>query len=551
MHERSLRLYSGLLITLFVVPHLVNHALGLISIDAMEAARVYIMAPWHTLPGQVALYGAFVVHFCLTLKSIYLRTTLKMPVWEALQISLGLLIVPLIAIHVIGTRGAFQIGGVEADYESVVGAIWSNNRYIIQQIALISVMWIHVVMGLHFWLRLKAGYAQAMFYLYALAILIPVLALLGFYRAGVAVAALLEQPNEAERIFDEWLRVGDEVRETVLGLEATTLLVYGLIIGGVLLARRIRNLTRSATRYTIRHPHAGPIEANIGLSILESLRVAGVPHASVCGGRGRCTTCRVRIGDGLSDLPAPTALEDEALQRINADPNVRLACQTRPTANIDISPVLPPKVSPESVYKPGGVSGREQSVAAMFIDLRGSTGIGEQRFPYDVVFILNQFFSEMSRELEKTNGHYAQFSGDGLMALYGLAGSLQQGCRDAIHGAAEMAKRMDDLNTRLSNELAAPLRIGIGIHCGEAIVGTMGPPKSPNFSAIGDTINIAARLEAQTKELDCMLVVSAQAAEASGIDFSAHEVRDVAVRGRAEPVRVFTIKDPLVITQVR
>ena len=171
-----------------------------------------------------------------------------------------------------------------------------------------------------------------------------------------------------------------------------------------------------------------------------------------------------------------------------------------PIEDIDVTPLLPPKASPEYVYRPGGVSGREQSVAAMFIDLRGSTGMGEQRLPYDVVFILNQFFSEMSIALEATDGHYAQFSGDGLMALYGLDADLRTGCKDAIRGAIEMAKRMNDLNSRLSGELAAPLRIGIGIHCGEAIVGTMGPPKSPNFSAIGDNINIAARLEAKTKD---------------------------------------------------
>src|SRR6185436_16810597 len=155
-----------------------------------------------------------------------------------------------------------------------------------------------------------------------------------------------------------------------------------------------------------------------------------------------------------------------------------------------------------------GAQGRERPIVAMFVDLRDSTRISESRLPYDVVFIMNQFFAEMHAALRSSGGYYAQFRGDGLLALYGLENSLPQACRAAIDGAAEMHERIERLNRTLAADLQEPLRIGIGIHAGVAIVGTMGPPDAPIYSAIGDMVNTAARLENMTKAFGCGLVVS-------------------------------------------
>jgi adenylate cyclase len=274
-----------------------------------------------------------------------------------------------------------------------------------------------------------------------------------------------------------------------------------------------------------------------GRSILEPLRIAGVPHASVCGGRGRCTTCRVRVGaDHLSE---PSELERGALARIDAPPGVRLACQARPEANIQVTALLP--ASARDARSPGGVSGTERVVTTMFLDLRGSTKLGERKLPYDVLFILNQFFAEMAEALGETRGHYAQFAGDGLMALYGLRGDSADGARDAFRGAAVMLARLDSLNDRLGAELDAPLIVGIGIHTGEAIVGTMGSPASPNHSAIGDNINIATRLEAKTKEFGCAVVAAVAAMQMAGMELEGLEQYNVEVRGRDAGMDVITL----------
>jgi adenylate cyclase len=107
-----------------------------------------------------------------------------MPWWEALQLTLGLLIPPLIAIHVIGTRLTQSLLGFDVDYPRIRYVQWSNTRSLVQQPVLVLVVWAHVVVGLHFLLRLKSWYPRALLLLYALVVLLPVLALLGFARAG-------------------------------------------------------------------------------------------------------------------------------------------------------------------------------------------------------------------------------------------------------------------------------------------------------------------------------------------------------------------------------
>ena len=543
--ERKLRLWSGLLIAAYVVLHLANHALGLISIEAMERAREWMQAVWGTPVMLFLLYGSLLVHFGLALSVLYRRSTLRMPVWEAAQIVLGLLVVPLIAGHATGTRGSRELLGIDVDYPLVLGAIWTDDFHLARQTVLLLVVWLHVVVGLHFWLRLRSWYAKALPYLYAVALLLPVLSLLGFAESGLEIRRLILEEGAAETIFAEVKAIDPEARERVASFDARIVLFFFLALGVTLIARwrRLRSQARGQ-RYRLHHANGRTLEVPVGCSILEAVRWSGIPHASICGGRGRCTTCRVRIGRGLEALPEPSVLEGQALARIGADPSVRLACQTRPVNDLSVSPLIPAKASPAVVHQPGGVSGREQEVVVMFIDLRDSTRFGEGRLPYDVVFILNQFFSEMWAALEATGGHYAQFSGDGLMALYGLESGVAAGSRQALRGAAEMARRLSSLNARLEGELAQPLRVGIGIHCGDAIVGTMGPPNSPNLSAVGDNVNVAARLESESKSLGCTLVVSTALAGSAGVDFSAHPLHEAELRGRGESVPVYAIDDP-------
>jgi adenylate cyclase len=191
----------------------------------------------------------------------------------------------------------------------------------------------------------------------------------------------------------------------------------------------------------------------------------------------------------------------------------------------------------------GGLEGSERLITVVFVDLRGSAFLAETRLPYDLLYLLNQFFNEMTKALESTNGHYAQFAGDGLMALYGLnTRDPAAGAADAVRGAREMLARIAQLNSRLRGDLPQPLRIGIGIHFGDAIVGAMGPPASQIISGIGETVNTCARLERLTVEHDCPVVVSRRAAEMAGLDVKGRELHQAPGDGRAQTVEFYTLK---------
>ena len=545
MLDRKLRLGSGLVLASYVLMHLANHSLGLLSVQAMESGLQLVLRIWSNPLGTILLYGAFLLHYLLSLHALYRRSHLRMKPWEAAQLGLGLLIPPLLIGHIVATRVSREVLGIDISYEIVVTGLWQNNWLILRQTLVMLIVWGHLVVGLHFWLRLKSWYPRYLPILYPVAVLLPILSLLGFVRAGFTVQQLSATPGWQDAVLAPIMDADSRQLAWIGDIKVIALsLIWGMLLL-VLVARGIRRLHYNRQGvYRLCYPSGQVLTATVGTTLLEAIRAAGIPHASVCGGRGRCTTCRVRIGAGLEHLDSPRETEMRALQRIGAAPNVRLACQIQPRFDLAIAPLLPANARVGEAYRPGGVQGREIRACFMFVDLRGSTALGECMLPYDVVFVLNQFFGELAIALKMTDGYYAQFNGDGLMAIYGLKSGIQQGCRQALEGAVEMFSRLRSLNRSLQAELKQPLRMGIGIHSGEAIVGTMGPPASPIFSALGDNVNIAARLEAQTKLLNCSLVVSAITAEHAGVDLTEFPCHQVETRGRHRPVTVYAIIDP-------
>ena len=553
--ERRLRISTGLILASYILIHLTNHILGLISLEAMEVMRRFVTPFWRSWPGGVLLYGSIIIHSGLALMSLYRRTTLRMPAWELAQLVLGLSIVPLLAGHVAATWGARVLMGFDVNYDYALNGILSNKWILTKQALLIIVAWSHAVIGLHFFLCLFTWYQSWAVRLYPLIIIMPLLVFLSMLRLGFELEIWPQLEATDYAVVSEIIPLAEENNNeplTTVQMPANMvfrdriLITFYVLLLLTLLARTARDNTykKSAT-VTVNHENGRALKGKPGQTILEIIRYHSIPHASLCGGRGRCTTCRVRVAQGLAQLEKPSKLEQFALTRIGAAPNVRLACQTRPQQDVYVTPLLPADLGAQSKIASGGVSGEEREVVAMFVDLRGSTKMGELHLPYDVLFLLNRFFVEMSDALIDSNGHYAQFAGDGLMALYGLKRGLKQGCLDALQGAMGMQQRMDQLNQRLASELKEPLRIGIGIHCGEAIVGTMGPPKSPNYSAIGDCINAAARLEQKSKVLECTLLVSDEVVQTAGLSFSRFPTRSVSLRGKQQSVFVHVIKNPL------
>src|SRR6202007_3258114 len=276
------------------------------------------------------------------------------------------------------------------------------------------------------------------------------------------------------------------------------------MVGAVLLARVVRRIwQRRHGAVSGGYPDGRFVEVTPGTSVLEASRLAGIPHASVCGGRGRCSTCRVRIRGDVHGIDPPAEDELRVLRRTSATSTVRLACQLRPHGAVEVTPLLSPfSHAADGRRRVDLAQGSEREIAVLFADIRGFTALAEGRLPYDVAFVLNRYFAAMGRAVEAAGGRVDKFIGDGVMALFGIETGSEAGCRQALAAARLMSERLAELNAALRVELDRPLRIGIGIHCGPVIVGEMGYGSAAAITAIGDAVNIASRLEELTKEYE-------------------------------------------------
>ena len=539
----NLRLVSALVLLAFVICHLTAHCLLLVSLEDAEATRNVLMFPWRTWLGTGLLSAALIVHFSNALWSIYIRRSLRLIRWEWAQLSLGLCIPALLIPHVVSTRIAESFLDVTSYYNTVLIVQWLMFPWLgaVQMIAVITV-WTHACIGIHYWLRTKSWYPAWRPLMFAFALLLPALALAGYVTAGNQIFREAKSPDYVNSSLEDL----NLTEVTIAGIGRIERIGWSVYLGLVLLpfaGRALRDWHHRRQRpVMLAHSNGRRMPILPGATVLETLRQNGIAHASVCGGRGRCTTCRILVTKGLDQIPAASGLEAAALVRIGASPGMRLACQIHPTSDISVMPLLAADASAIDGTVRGGLEGRERPITVVFVDMRGSTTLGEAKLPYDVLFILNQFFHEMTKALVATNGHYSQFTGDGLMALYGLnAADPASGATDAMRGAREMLTSLDQLNYRLRGDLREPLRIGIGIHHGEAIVGAMGPPRSQIITAIGDTVNTCARLESLTKDYECVVVVSRPAAEAGGFKFEGLELHEAPVKGRMEPVQFYAL----------
>src|SRR5215471_18355511 len=539
----DVRSATGLIIGLYVTMHLSNHALGLISVETQEAVRPWVMALWHSPPGQVLLYGSLITHATVALLILFRRRHYYMTPWEAIQILLGLTIPYLLLVHIVNTRGTRILTGIDIDYTYEIANLWVDPWTRFRQIALVLLVWGHFALGLHFWWRLYGWYRRA-FPVFLLAyVLIPTAALLGFAEVGMKMTA-------HARSDPQWIREikarGVPADPNRAKLRATLKDWVGPYwigaVGLVVCVAQIRNWQERRARFRVTYPDKVTIEAPKGMSVLEVSRMAQRAHMSVCGGRARCTTCRVQIVSAAGELPKPNELEAAALQRINAPRNVRLACQLRPQVDLTVQPLLHPDIVAPPHALVNEEFGEEREVTILFVDIRGSSSLAETRLPYDVVFLLNSLFIALADAVEVTGGYYSNFTGDGLMALFGLDGRGVEGARAALRCALGMFQALDSFNERLAGELRIPFAIGIGIHTGQAIVGRMGPPKTPITSAVGDSVNTAARLERTTKELGMPLVVSAETLSTAGLH-TRETFTHVSLRGRAGALEVIALDE--------
>jgi len=543
MTIRRLRLAAGLIMLSYLTLHLSMHALGNVSFEAMQwGTRIHDFV-WHSAPGTIVLYGAFAIHFTLAFYALYARRSFRMDAGALVRLVLGFSILPLLLHHFAAGRYVYSAFDVTRRYDAVLTVYFSFVPFWgWRQVTALLVAWTHGCLGVHYWLRARSRYHKFAPILLTSATLLPVLALLGIWQGSRQVLAQWQ-------LHPEWLQMtvrDGHVRDPSVNgpswnLEVQLYWIYVVLLALVFVAWAARWLVeRRRGLINIAYPGGRVVRVPVGYAVLDASRHAGIPHAAICGGRGRCTTCRIRVLRGVDTLPPPSASEQALLDRLHAGPSVRLACQLRPRSDTAVLPLLPPGAgaSDTRLRDDSEASDIERFVAIMFVDMRKSTALVEKRLPYDVVFLLNHFFDAVVGAVVNTGGMPNQFFGDGMMAIFGIQAGPREACSQALVAAQLIHSRLADMNRTLADELPEPIAIGVGLHAGNVILGELGYRDRFVLTAIGDSVHVAARLQELTKDYGCQLVVSDIVAATAGVEMSGFPVREVNVRGRAEPLAV-------------
>ncbi len=441
-----------------------------------------------------------------------------------------------------------MIYNIDVGYYSVVRRLWINNPMAgaWQSLALI-VIWTHGCIGLFFWLRYRDWYPKIAGIFMTVAVMLPLLALLGFSDAGRWLEEVDRKYSLPPGLADTTVQRDDIPlqREMETRIRFVTDATEAIFVGAVMLVfvlRGVRSWRQRSTAIEIRYEHGAQARVPAGLSILEASRLAGVPHYSVCGGKGRCSTCRVRIVESKGPLPPPGDIEQTTLRRIHADSDVRLGCQLRPTQDIGIALLVsPPQQSDLPADAQPARPGKEEEIAILFCDIRNFTALSEAKLPYDVVFLLNRYFTIVGQAVEQAGGHLDKFIGDGAMALFGLGDDAENACRNAMKAAAIILRELSILNEGLEKQFAVRLEVVVGIHAGPTIVGVMGYGAAKTLTAIGDTVNVASRLESKAKEFGAAIVVSEPAIIQAGQEIADLRSEKIAIRGRNSQMKVFLL----------
>jgi len=538
---RQTRIFSGGVLFVVLSMHLFAHASGVFGLEAMEQTGELFGAFNHSPWTLWVLPTALAAHFICAFEALLRRYSLRsLTPYQWVQYTSGFLLPILLIVHLATISLSRWLLDIDVDYEVVFIELWGASLNALFMVLLLVLVSVHSGLGIWFFLNSRPWFWRVRQPVLFALFLFPLLATLGvFSGANSAQQRMTFQPEWAAKVRAEkhispaW----EEVRlsGTQKGV-AGYLVFFGLFLAlQTLLAQRGRK-----KRVFVTYPDGQKIGVTSGSSLLDASNLARIPHAQLCQGQGRCSTCRVFLAEGANQLDPMGKDEREVLSRFKASDNIRLACQAKLRGDCRVDLLISPEIaSVQSLGKRQKFISDEKEVVILFSDIRGFTQFSEHRLPYDVVFILNRYFQDMGRIIEKHGGYLDKFIGDGTMAIFGLSQPPEISTAQSLAASKEMADALAKLNAELTSELSEPLRIGIGLHLGRAIVGEMGYKSALSLTAIGDVVNTSSRLESMTKEARCFLICSDEVAQSSKADLTGLESGEVAIRGKTQPQKVW------------
>jgi adenylate cyclase len=521
---------SGLILFFYIGVHLLNHALGLISLNAAEAGMNIAIEVWYSVPGTILLYGAAGLHFLMALWAVYERRTFFLPPAELIRIALGFTLPIVLIGHAASTRLAYELIGFPSDYTHVVAVLWAAGSQG-WQLGLMAPGWLHGCLGLHFAFSRRPTFRQLRLVLFAIALLLPVLAGLGFIAMGKEIAANQELMAEAMRFLSpenaaERLKIAQWKDGLLNG--------YFAIIGAAFVAREIRNLFERRRNRLIAITYPGrTVRVPVGWSVLEASRGFHLPHASMCGGRARCSTCRVRVTAGDGDCPEPAADEQATLERIGAESDVRLACQWRPQGNVSVVPLVR---TARPIYRPAAPrhSG-ERDIAVLYCDFRNRSDLAVNRLPQDLLYILTLYVEGIGNAIRAHGGSLSYVETDSLCALFGVDGGSVRASQRALQAAGAIGGVIADLNNRLGPQ-GENLKVTVSIHAGRGAISEIGSGDGGVILAVGEVIDAANEMRKVAAARDRGFAVSVRVYGDAGLEPADAEKVMLRLPGFDEPV---------------
>jgi len=542
---RRSRTISGCILFFYVFTHLLNHSLGLISLDTMEQGRAIFLRFWRHDVLFYVLYGALSIHFLLGVYALARRRSFRMSRKEWIRNSCAVLIPFFLASHLSITLWGSRFLGLNDSYAFMIIStyIFDPFGYIILGLMLMLV-WTHGSIGIIGLIEFREFYSKRRGLFQGLILGLPLIAYGGYIRASIELSeASQSNPITILELISN-SNFTAEIGEKIVSLsDLLQFLVYPILLSLFVAFYFIRNLLEKRfNSIQVQYTDGTNINVSRGSSLLEASHKAGRYHESVCGGRGRCTTCRVRVTSSLEELPRPNKIEQSVINRLNFDQSLRLACQLRPETDIEINPLIKLVNHDKQNLRfsnQENLSGIEKETVIMFCDLRGFTRLSDGKMPFDVVFILNKYFKLVTDAVEENKGRIDKFIGDGVMAIFDKDTTISKNCKNALKGAAMITTYLNELNDELSTDDIEPLRLGIGIHSGNAIIGKMGYGEASTDTAIGDTVNVASRLEQLTKDYSCQLMFSSIVAENAELDKTKLNSVKTKIRGKKDYLEAF------------
>ena len=521
----KLKLWTGMFLMFYCVTHHMNHSLGIFGLTVVDYAREYFLLFWRNPVISFFLLFTLVIHIIFSLLRVIKMASFKgFQSHEWFQLITGILTVPLLAIHITTTGIAHRFYGVEDTY-----TFWTSPGLDYFEIFFFNFImlfiWLHGYIGIKFWMKVNSNYQKYLRQADIFFLIIPLLSIVGqisiFRESDLKGFFDTEYKEKILKYSNpENIDLNVLLENTIIYFVLPYLLSIMVLFGYRFYYFKIKRRNNSIK---VSYPDGGVSNIFPGMNILDASLEAGIPHAHVCGGRGRCSTCRIRVDRGLDQFEPPRQNERRILRSIGAPENIRLACQAYPKIDLNVSPLLSADANfQESYFEQKYTYGSDREICILFADLRAFTKMSEKKLPFDIVFILNQYFKLMGQIIENNGGYLDKFIGDGTMALFGIEEGPKEGSRNAINAATKMNDELKKLNESLINDLPFPLKMGIGIHTGNVIIGKMGYKHAKNLTAVGDAVNTASRLESLTKELKSQIIISKYTFE-----LSEHQIKDL------------------------